>query len=509
MTTYLLVPGMHTGGWVWQDVAGRLREAGARAEPVTLTGLGAGAAPAGPGTDLAAHVEEVVALIDAAAAADGGGAADPAAPAAPADIVLVGHCYGARVAAGAADRRPARVARLVLVDTAPAGDGDTALALLPGAAGSGGAPLPAPPSPDGWQRLGSTAGVPAEALARLTHEATAQPPGTLTQPLRLSGAGGRLPATGVLCTGNGPGIDTVEALVRMGDPRFRPLADPRLTYFELATGHWPMLSSPGGLTEVLLRAAAGEGHRMTAAARQPPPHLAEFLLDVPAQRPRERLGRVDVYRPATEQPRPAVVFVHGGPVHPELRPTPRDWPAFIGYGRYAASLGAIGVTLDHRLYGVGDFGRAADDVAEAVALVRADPLVDADRIALWCFSVGGLLAADWLAAPPPWLRCVALSYPMLAPLPNWGHGGDSRFRPAVAVRGAGRLPVVLTRVERERPEIAATVAEFAAEATRCGADLTVIDVPGGRHGFETADHTQPAREAVRRAMRTVLGRLAD
>lgn len=497
-TTYILVPGLHTGGWVWQEVADRLREAGARARAVTLSGLGAGAAPAGPGTDLAAHVAEVVAHIDAAAVAAGPDRAD---------IVLVGHCYGAHVAMGAADLRPGRVSRIVLVDTAPAGDGDTALALAPDAPAHAnrGAPLPVPGA-DGWQRRGSTAGVPARALERLTGEGSPQPPGTLTQPLRLSGAADRLPATGVLCTGNGAGIETVEALIRMGDPRFRPLADPRLTYFELATGHWPMLSEPAELARVLLRAAAGEGHRMTAAAQQPPAHLGAFLLDVP-ERPRERVGHADLYLPDAEQPAPAVVFVHGGPVHPGLRPTPRDWPVLVGYGRYAAQLGAVGVTLDHRLYGMGDFARAADDVAEAVALVRADPRVDADRVALWCFSAGALLAADRLAAPPPWLRCLALSYPVLAPLPNWGVDGD-RFRPARAVRGAGRLPVVLTRVERERPEIAATVAEFLDEAARCAAAVTVFDVPGGRHGFESTDRTRPAREAVRGAIHAVLEHLA-
>jgi acetyl esterase/lipase len=346
--------------------------------------------------------------------------------------------------------------------------------------------------------------VPGEALERLARLAAPQPPGTLTQPLRLSEAVSGLPATGVLCTANGPGITAVEAMARLGDPRVRALADPRVGFFELATGHWPMLSCPGELADVLLRAAAGEGRRLSVPAERPA-HLRPFILDVP-EAPRERTGRVDLHLPAADGPRPAVVFVHGGPVPPGTRPTPRDWPAFTGYARYAASLGAVGVTVDHRLHDIADYGRAAEDVAEAVELARADPRVDGERVALWFFSGGGLLSADWLAKPPPWLRCVAATYPLLSPPPGWPVD-DARFRPADAVRTAGRLPVVLTRVELELPELATTAEEFLAAAEDCGADVEVIDVPGGHHGFETIDRTDRARRAVDRAVRSVLGHL--
>jgi dienelactone hydrolase len=145
-------------------------------------------------------------------------------------------------------------------------------------------------------------------------------------------------------------------------------------------------------------------------------------------------------------------------------------------------------------------------VAAAVEVLRADPRVDAERVALWFFSGGGLLSAPWLAAPPAWLRCVAMTYPVLAPLPNW-RPVSARFRPAQAVAAAGPLPIVLTRVELERTEIAVTVAEFLAAARESGAVPEVIDVPGGHHGFETIDHTEQAREAVRSAVQAVLAHL--
>ncbi|MGW3819957.1 alpha/beta hydrolase [Streptomyces sp. NPDC005046] len=504
MTAFVLVAGAHTGGWIWQEVAARLRESGAEVYPVTLTGMGEQALPAGPGTDLETHVHDLLRLIDQVDAAE---------------VVMVGHCYGIYPVLGAADRRPERIARIVHLDAGMPGNGDQALALVPEQAVRNGLLNRVgaaedewriqPPALEEWHRWGSVEGLSPTVLARLAENAVAQPVGTLTQPLRLSGAVSELPSTGVLCTANGSSIAMVEGLVGLGDPRFQVLTDPRVSFFELDTGHWPMLSRADEVADVLLRAAAGEGHRVAATVSEEPAHLRPFLMDVPERR-RERVGRVDLHLPDAPaedgSPWPAVVFVHGGPVHPDVRPTPRDWPAFVGYARYVAGRGAVGVTLDHRLHDLADYGRAAQDLADAVDLVRADPRVDENRVALWYFSAGGLLSADRLAAPPPWLRCVAATYPILAPLPNWGLV-DSRFRPADAVRTAGRLPIVLTRVELERAEIAVTVEEFLAAAKECDADVEVIDVPLGHHGFETTDHTERASRAVERAVRSVLGHL--
>lgn len=164
------------------------------------------------------------------------------------------------------------------------------------------------------------------------------------------------------------------------------------------------------------------------------------------------------------------------------------------------------MTVDHGLYALTDYAQAAEDIAAAVELVRADPRVDADRIALWFFSAGGLLATDWLAAPPPWLRCVAANYPVLAPPPGW-NAVDARFRPVAAVRTAGELPIVLTRAGLEHAEFAATVEEFLAAAKAAEARIETIDVPAGHHGFDAADHTDDSRRAVAAAHHAVLAHL--
>ncbi|MFI2780494.1 alpha/beta fold hydrolase [Streptomyces sp. ALB3] len=503
MTVFILVSGVFTGPHVWDASAAALTGAGAEVHAVALTGLGGPGPGGGTDVDLETHIADVVAVIDAVGRADGR------------EIVLVGHDYGVHPVLGAADRRAGSIARIICLDSGLPQDGVPALAAVPDqgvreqvlrAAGEGAreadAALP-PPARDAWRLWGSTADVPDAALDRLTALASPQPLGTLLQPLELTGAAATVAMAGVLCTGNGASIAMVQARLDFGEPSLQALADPRVTFLELDTGHWPMLSDPAALAATLLRAAAGEGRRLTPRGATP---AQPFLLDVPGT-PRERHDNIDLYLPpGARGPLPAVVLVHGGPVPREARPTPRDWPALTGYARYAAAEGVVGVTLDHRLHSVADYGTAAGDVADAVGRVRADPRVDGDRIALWFFSGSGPLTADWMRRTPPWLRCLAAHYPVMAPLPNWGRL-DSRFHPAEAVAHAGSLPLVLVRAGLETTAVAATVEEFMTAARTCGAAVEVVDVPNGHHDFETVDRTDESREAVQRAMRTVLRHL--
>lgn len=237
-----------------------------------------------------------------------------------------------------------------------------------------------------------------------------------------------------------------------------------------------------------------------------PPYLNPFVLPV-ATRSRERHDRIDLYLPDhAPEPAPAVVFVHGGPVPVDLTPTPREWPVFVGYASAVAGRGAVAATVDHRLHGFDDYPVAASDVAAAVEQVRRDPRVDADRVAVWFFSGGGLLLADWLRSPQPWLRCVAATYPLLGVPP--GVEFDSRFLPAQALSDAGALPIVLTTVGRERPNLAAAVVEFVAAAQEVGANLQIIEVPDGEHSFDCGPATEQAQAAVESALDAVLALLS-
>ncbi|MFI7318486.1 alpha/beta fold hydrolase [Streptomyces venezuelae] len=267
--SFVLVSGGYTGGWLWRDVAAGLRAAGAEVHAATLTGLGDRRHLAGPDVDLDTHIEDVTQLIDHIDAVD------------TPEVVLVGYCYGIYPSVGAADRRADRVSRLVYLDSPMPQDGYSMIdqvreqmpdgpardrTLTQQERAEDGWRIPAP-SVEEWREHGNLAGVPEEALNRLARLASPAPAGPYAQKLRISEVVAALPTTGVFCTTGGTmDIAALEALVASGLPLVQHLADPRATFFDMATGHWPMLSVPDELVRVLLRAAAGEGHRLRSAA---------------------------------------------------------------------------------------------------------------------------------------------------------------------------------------------------------------------------------------------------
>lgn len=240
--TYVLVPGFWLGAAVWSAVADRLRARGHVVHAVDLTGMGERAHLATPGTDLTTHIEDVVRVLEQHDLHD---------------VVLVGHSYGALVTTGAADRVPGRVARLVYVDSGPLPEGlsqadfegpaaRAANEELVTAHGQGWM-LPPPP----WAAL--AAGVPGvddTVVATLVEDSRPQPWRTATQPVALTGAWERLPRTGVLCTFT---LEQVRQLAPHA-PVFAHMVDGDWTYVELPTWHWPMVSRPAELADVLASA---------------------------------------------------------------------------------------------------------------------------------------------------------------------------------------------------------------------------------------------------------------
>ena len=117
-----------------------------------------------------------------------------------------------------------------------------------------------------------------------------------------------------------------------------------------------------------------------------PPHLRPFVLPQEPVAP-GRVGDLDLYLPG-RSPAPAVLMVHGGPVPKEREIRPRRWPAYPAYGALLAHAGLVGAMFEHGFVDDDTLGVARDDVAAALAALRADPRVDGDPVGLWFFSAG-------------------------------------------------------------------------------------------------------------------------
>jgi pimeloyl-ACP methyl ester carboxylesterase len=222
--TFVLVPGMWLGGWVWDGVAERLREAGDTAVPVTLTGVGERVGEDGPDADLERHVADI------SAAARGHD-----------NVVLVGHSYAGLPVSAAAARIP--VSRVIYVDSGPLPDGSRQIDMGPPPAGTG--PVPSRE----WDRAADPemlAGLDDDILALLAKRATTHPYASVAQPLRRGGDRNP-PATMIACTFS---LEQIAALRAQGHPFFAAVPDD-MTIRALPTGHWPMLSEPERLADLL------------------------------------------------------------------------------------------------------------------------------------------------------------------------------------------------------------------------------------------------------------------
>ncbi len=244
MATYVLVPGFWLGAWAWRAVADDLRGRGHEVYSLSLTGLGERAHLARPDIDLETHVTDVVNLLRYEDLRD---------------VVLVGHSYAGLVVTGAADRSPDRVAQLVYVDTGPLPDGVAQVEFGPPeerertaamvAEIGDGWRLPPPP----WKEFAAGASdVDDSTVSLLADRSVDQPYATATSPARLSGRWESIPRLGVLSSFTVAQVEQMAAAM----PVARHMAGDSWRFVELPTWHWPMLSRPGELAEILDSAAA-------------------------------------------------------------------------------------------------------------------------------------------------------------------------------------------------------------------------------------------------------------
>lgn len=237
MSSIVLVHGAWGGAWVWRRVLTPLRDAGHEVHAVTLTGDGERAHLRGPEITLRTHIDDVLGLIDAEELRD---------------IVLVGHSYAGLVITGAASallvRGPGLLKQLVYIDAQAPLPGESWSSVhspevvaqrLATAAANGGA-LP-PPDP----QIFGLDGADRDWLLR---RHVPHPFGQYREPLTFDDARlAQVPRCYIACTL--PAYPTVT----VHHQRVRGWSG--WQYVEMATGHFPMISTPDALVQQLLALA--------------------------------------------------------------------------------------------------------------------------------------------------------------------------------------------------------------------------------------------------------------
>ncbi|HEX4531243.1 MAG TPA: alpha/beta hydrolase [Acidimicrobiia bacterium] len=237
MATYVLVHGGGHGGWCYQRVARLLRSSGHEVYTPTLSGLGERSNLLSPDIDLDLHVRDVVAVLHYEDLRD---------------VILVGHSYGGMVITGAADRAADRIGRVVYLDAANPGNGQSLLdvagpimeATRPLGAVVDGVELVLLPSPEAGLFFGVTD--PGD-VAWMAERLTGHPWKCFEQPLWLTDEAtfAALPKYHIVCT----------STLATRDPELmeKARADGRL--WEIDTGHDLMITEPAAVADALLQIA--------------------------------------------------------------------------------------------------------------------------------------------------------------------------------------------------------------------------------------------------------------
>ncbi len=249
MTNFILVGGFWIGAWAWEEVVRELERRGHRAYPLDLPGLGERRGEGNGSVTLETHIADVVRFVEANDVRD---------------VVLVGHSAGGAIVNVVAARIAERVAGLVFVDSGPVPEGAT-IADFQGPNGRDDMRRAAETHGEGWRLPlppfeqmppANLAGLDDAKLERFRAEAADEPLHVAIDPVRLDGKAfpeGR-PRWAILCTMPRAMVD---GQIAAGNPWFVPMSGPDWRFLELATGHWPMLSEPGRLAEMLASFPAG------------------------------------------------------------------------------------------------------------------------------------------------------------------------------------------------------------------------------------------------------------
>jgi pimeloyl-ACP methyl ester carboxylesterase len=231
--TFVLVHGAWHGGWCWRRVADLLEGDGHKVFAPTLTGLGERSHLLAPGIDLATHITDVANLLKFEQLRE---------------VVLCGHSYGGFVISGVAEEMASAIGSIVFLDAFLPETGDRMVdltgpqvrdAVLAGVQ-KGDISVPA--------RSAAAFNVNEKDRAWIDAMCRPHPIGTMTAPIKLSGAHDRIARKSYVRARDyaSAGFDKALAAVK---------SDPAWRTYEVPCGHDVMVDMPERLAEILLEQA--------------------------------------------------------------------------------------------------------------------------------------------------------------------------------------------------------------------------------------------------------------
>ncbi|MCI0486703.1 MAG: alpha/beta hydrolase [Blastocatellia bacterium] len=225
--------------------------------------------------------------------------------------------------------------------------------------------------------------------------------------------------------------------------------------------------------------------------------------------------KMDIYSPPDlrrEARLPAVIFLSGG-VGLRVEPRPKDWPAYVSWGRLIAASGMIGVTFTYRLaYPRRQYQEGASDLMDLIAHLRsnAESLnIDGDRLCLIAFSGGGPMLSVPLRDRPDYIRCIIGFYTFMdTSHVDPAQAGTSQqvidaFSPVSHLMKSSRKapPMLIARAGRDQIQaVNRSIDNFVKVAIEQNLMLDFINHPDGEHGFDAQNDTARTREIIARAI---------
>lgn len=222
----LLIAGLWLDGSTWDDVVPALEARGHHPVPLTLPGQGDGSTSA----TLDDQVATVLAAVDST----------------PGNLVVVGHSAAATLAWLAADARPEKVAKVVIIGGFPAGDGTTYADFFE--------PVDGVMAFPGWEPFEGPDSADLDEDARRDFESAAipVPEGVTKGVVRLTDERRFDVPVVIVC----PEFTPAQAQGWIGAGDVPELAKAKhVEYVDLDSGHWPMVTRPAELAALLATAA--------------------------------------------------------------------------------------------------------------------------------------------------------------------------------------------------------------------------------------------------------------